>query len=203
MNDMYTPWGWSHTCTKFAPGVYFVTTASHGGWMIDQSLAGFYLSECCLKYATSQYGTEFYCFEEDCDALLVLYELSKKGLAEDIFRNFYSETQIITLDNLLHYLFEQLSRWHPQYLLDIKEEPQPEGYARWLFRQAEGQLRKAKSDNLIISAQYGHFSAEGKQTYIVTTAANNRYEIEGYKNSTPNLLEHYQVIRQVKTDSLA
>jgi hypothetical protein len=194
---MYTPWGYSQTRKKFVFGIYFVTTASHGGWMIDQGFADCYLSEECLNYATSKWGNEYYCFEEDTDALIVFYELSKAGLIGEIYEYFYSKTQLITLDNLMHYLFEQLSRWHPQYLLDIGEEPEPEGYARWLFRQAEEQLRKAKSDNLIISAEFSPSSTKEKPLYIVTTAANNRYEIEDYRNLTPNLLESYKVLRKL------
>ena len=65
-----SPWGEVDQETQHAEGVYFVSTPGHGGFMVHKSVS---LSEAAKDQADT-FG-EFYCFEEDCLAYIVLHEL--------------------------------------------------------------------------------------------------------------------------------
>ena len=63
-----TPWGSAQTIKTLAPGILLVSTASHGGLMLD-SAALLDLPE-QLRAVGETYG-EWRCFEEDCACGLV------------------------------------------------------------------------------------------------------------------------------------
>jgi hypothetical protein len=63
-----TPWGAAQTIKTLAPGILLVSTASHGGLMLD-SAALLALPE-HLRTAGETYG-DWRCFEEDCVCGLV------------------------------------------------------------------------------------------------------------------------------------
>lgn len=72
-NRMQTPWGMSQTMTKIAPGIYHVTTASHGGYLIGKRVARERLTQ-----AAQEIGMEWnvwLAYEEDCAWAIVEYEL--------------------------------------------------------------------------------------------------------------------------------
>ena len=72
-----SPWGGVQTCDMLCPGVFLVSTASHGGTMVAQELAAA-LSPAACKCGFKQGG--FLCFEEDCQEDVVLRELLDKKL---------------------------------------------------------------------------------------------------------------------------
>lgn len=59
-----TIWGRTQRVRKISEGVYNVTTASHGGIIVDDEYADRYLSAKAREYAEHRYG--WYHFEEDC-----------------------------------------------------------------------------------------------------------------------------------------
>lgn len=78
-NMMNTPWGKSQTVKKIDTGIYFVTTAGHGGYMISRKKAEKFLPANCINrgFLGSPYGG-YYCYEEDCAyAVLESFMLSK------------------------------------------------------------------------------------------------------------------------------
>ena len=68
----YLPWGEVQWSEELYPGMYLVSTASHGGIMVDRE------AELCLTSAVRKCGMRdggYLCFEEDCCEQVVLREL--------------------------------------------------------------------------------------------------------------------------------
>lgn len=78
-----SPWGKVDVETKIQEGVYFVSSSSHGGFMVHRSIN---LSE-AAKNEADVHGN-YYCFEEDSLANIVVQELNIQGKAnsEDVKR---------------------------------------------------------------------------------------------------------------------
>ena len=72
-----SPWGKVQTCDVLAPGVFLVSTASHGGTMVSKEMAAA-LSPAARKCGFQQGG--FLCFEEDSQEDVVFRELLDKRL---------------------------------------------------------------------------------------------------------------------------
>ena len=72
-----SPWGKVQTCDTLCPGVFLVSTASHGGTMVSNEVAAF-LSPAAKRCGFRRGG--YLCFEEDCDENIVLRELLDKKL---------------------------------------------------------------------------------------------------------------------------
>ncbi|MDL2324639.1 hypothetical protein LJC61_05755 [Ruminococcaceae bacterium OttesenSCG-928-A16] len=73
----FSPWGDVQTCDTLCPGVFLVSTASHGGTMIATDMAA------ALSPAARKCGTkvgDYLCFEEDCQESVALRELLDKKL---------------------------------------------------------------------------------------------------------------------------
>lgn len=73
----YSPWGKVQTCDTLCPGIYLVTTPSHGGIMVDAT-AAFFLTSHAQKCGFREGG--YLCFEEDCCEQVVLRELMDRGM---------------------------------------------------------------------------------------------------------------------------
>ena len=72
-----SPWGDVQTSDTLCPGVFMVSTASHGGTMVALDMAAILspaARKCGLKMG------DYLCFEEDCDENIVLRELLDKKL---------------------------------------------------------------------------------------------------------------------------
>ena len=72
-----SPWGDVQTSDTLCPGVFMVSTASHGGTMVSLDMAAILspvARKCGLKMG------DYLCFEEDCDENIVLRELLDKKL---------------------------------------------------------------------------------------------------------------------------
>jgi len=72
-----SPWGKVQTCDTLCPGVFLVSTASHGGTMIAKDMAAA-LSPAARKCGFKQGG--YLCFEEDSQEDVALRELLDKKL---------------------------------------------------------------------------------------------------------------------------
>ena len=76
-NPENSPWGKVQTCDALCPGVFLVSTASHGGTLISKEVSAM-LSSAARKCGFKQGG--YLCFEEDCQESVVLRELLDKKL---------------------------------------------------------------------------------------------------------------------------
>lgn len=74
----FSPWGVVQTCKTICPGVFEVTTPSHGGIMARKQVVSKIFSESAQKIGFWERGC--LCFEEDCDACVALRELMDRGL---------------------------------------------------------------------------------------------------------------------------
>ena len=72
-----SPWGKVQHCDTLCPGVFLVSTASHGGTMIAKDMAAA-LSPAARKCGFKQGG--YLCFEEDSQEDVALRELLDKKL---------------------------------------------------------------------------------------------------------------------------
>ena len=79
-----SPWGKGQTCVVLAPGVFLVSTASHGGTMVSKEVSAF-LSPAAKRCDFKRGG--HLCFEEDTQEDVVLRELLDKKLM--IMQTFY------------------------------------------------------------------------------------------------------------------
>jgi hypothetical protein len=76
-NPENSPWGKVQTCDVLCPGVFLVSTASHGGTLVSKEVSAL-LSLAAQKCGFKQGG--YLCFEEDCQESVVLRELLDKKL---------------------------------------------------------------------------------------------------------------------------
>ncbi|WP_444645243.1 DUF7007 domain-containing protein [Caproiciproducens sp. R1] len=76
-NPENSPWGKVQTCDALCPGVFLVSTASHGGTLVSKEISAM-LSPAARKCGFKQGG--YLCFEEDCQESVVLRELLDKKL---------------------------------------------------------------------------------------------------------------------------
>lgn len=72
-----SPWGRVQTCDTLCPGVFLVSTASHGGTMVAPEMAAV-LSPAAKRCGFKRNG--YICFEEDSQESVVLRELLDKKL---------------------------------------------------------------------------------------------------------------------------
>lgn len=114
-----TPWGAAQHVDKIARGISCVSTAGHGGMMVSKSLGDKILSVAAKKNAIDHAG--YYCFEEDCDILVSMYELLPhyKSELEAVFTRF----QNLSIEDCRASLIESLSWHHVNYLKEIKVTP--------------------------------------------------------------------------------
>ena len=67
-----SPWDRVQTCRRLLAGVFWVSTAGHGGLMVHKDHAREHLSPAAMKYAM-KWG-EWYCFEEDCQCSIAFFD---------------------------------------------------------------------------------------------------------------------------------
>lgn len=99
---METIWGEIQTSNRLADGVVDVTTASHGGIIVDKRVANIFLSKEAIQAAT--YDNGHYYFEEDCDWAIFAFE-----------------NPTIVPQNWLQYIEDCLKRWNAFYISNAKK----------------------------------------------------------------------------------
>ena len=72
-----SPWGKVQHCDILCPGVFMVSTEGHGGIMVSKDMTAL-LSPAAKKCGEKKGG--YLCFEEDCQASVVMRELMDKKL---------------------------------------------------------------------------------------------------------------------------
>ena len=87
MRPPYSPWGEIQHCEELCPGVYQVSTASHGGVMAKLSVASKLFSTAVRQYSFVEGG--YLCFDEDCEAPVAIRELMDKGLYKAPVNQYY------------------------------------------------------------------------------------------------------------------
>lgn len=182
---MHTPWGKSHTKTKLAPGIYWVSTASHGGAMLSLKAAQ-QLSEPARK-AGIPCGN-YLAYEEDCAFHVLAWEMP------ELFNVPGSSVPSREVSR------RALSLYQPEYLLAKGDNVDAEAYAQWQARQTADQMRADRQPDLIVSAV---FSELGRTPGTwppplteVTTADGKKHLVKAgsYKPNTPNLLSCCEVV---------
>ena len=108
-----SPWGKIQHIKKKTDGVYEVSTAGHGGIMVCTEAASQLLSKTAIDHGDLRNG--FYCFEEDCDACIVIKELLDKNLWKIPEHYVGREAEYIEIVNV------SLLRWNPDYLTSLGE----------------------------------------------------------------------------------
>lgn len=103
----YSPWGEVQHQEELCSGVFSVSTASHGGIMVHGSVAKAVLSPAARKHCFRD--GSYYCFEEDCDALVAIRELLDKGLYTAPVNDYFKPGEYERVIN------RSLQEYHPDY----------------------------------------------------------------------------------------
>lgn len=104
-----SPWGEVQQCRELCPGVYEVSTASHGGVMARLDRAKAIFSPAARRTAFWHGG--YVCFEEDCAAPVAIRELLDKGLYSAPVNEYCAPGQYESL------IDGSIQRWNPGYWL--------------------------------------------------------------------------------------
>lgn len=107
MRPPYSPWGEIQHCEELCPGVYQVSTASHGGVMAKLSVASKLFSTAVRQYSFVEGG--YLCFEEDCEAPVAIRELMDKGLCKAPVNQYYGPGEYETA------IDRSIQRYQPEY----------------------------------------------------------------------------------------
>lgn len=94
-----TPWGHAQSQTQLAPGIWFCSTAGHGGIWLDP--------ERRRQMPAGHRSRSFY--EEDCDAAIPLWWFREE------LRHQYAADRDPSL-------FEWLERWNPEFAAAYKDK---------------------------------------------------------------------------------
>ena len=110
----YSPWGEIQTQEEIAEGIICVSTASHGGYWVDDDLfASMPTALKCNVYGTGQW------FEEDCEVALVVLAFP------DAFENRFVRAAVGAME-----FYGKGGQYHKA--------------AKWLAESAEGKALRAK-----------------------------------------------------------
>ena len=107
MRPPYSPWGEIQHCEELCPGVYQVSTASHGGVMAKLSVASKLFSLAVRQYSFVEGG--YLCFEEDCEAPVAIRELMDKGLYKAPVNQYYGPGECEAA------IDRSIQRYQPEY----------------------------------------------------------------------------------------
>jgi hypothetical protein len=135
-----TPWGKSDSKITIARGLSFVTTPSHGGFMVASGYAKKHLSQAAqargLKYGGTKFNQEDYylAFEEDCDYAIVMLEMHDFLVGVSVLE---FPINLPTKEKLI----ESLSRWHADYLIEIGVTPTAEGLKYFNENRLQDRMR--------------------------------------------------------------
>jgi hypothetical protein len=97
---MTSMWGKVQSCREYARGLKFVSTPSHGGFIVSRKLAEKSLSQAALSRGVD-YGN-YKCYEEDCLAAIVDFELF------DLVKPQVTKEQLLAT----------IKQWNPAYLTE-------------------------------------------------------------------------------------
>ena len=107
MEPGFSPWGKVQSCHTLYDGVFSVGTESHGGIMVHQIVAGNVLSGAAIKCGFTD--GSYLCFEEDCDAQVVIRELMDRKLYQAPVNEHYPPGKYESV------IDASVQRNHPEY----------------------------------------------------------------------------------------
>lgn len=177
-----SPWGKIQGVRQLERGWRWVSTASHGGYMLTRRFAEKHLSPAARKRAEE--WVHYLCYEEDCAYAIVDWEIRSHW--EETFA-YASDT--IKADKEAH-LLRVLSGYYPDYLIEIGVEPEPEAFARWQDFEDYKRMKVERHPDLIVSAVGSHHLQVPKGAVMVTTADGKTHMLDA---------EHYAAHRKAKT----
>lgn len=179
-----SPWDTVEECTVIAPGIYSVSTAGHGGIMIDRALALHILSPKALAEGFVENGC--YCYEEDAAESIPLRELYDKGILDrsNIYfrersvqsdridaRNGYIPFKELTeaekdayLTEWNGWINESLAHWYPDYWTAYEQSCRTD--TEWQVRRfvdlmVEEGTRETHNGDFYFA--YNHYTEEAEQ----------------------------------------
>ena len=177
---MYSPWGKVDRIEKYTPGLVWVSTPSHGGFMVTKTFARQNLSPAAIKRG-DRYGN-YLAYEEDIDWAIVAFELPM--FWGRIFAYMSAEAK----QDPMSYLMQTLSAWRADYLIERGIQPVEPEYSRWLLSKEDEGMRREKHPDLIVTAWGDWFTkqpgicqvatADGKE-YLVTCESYSRLQETG------------------------
>ena len=145
-----TPWGAAQITENHFRGFSTVHTAGHGGMMVSRGAALKYLSSAARKRALMHNNNNYFCYEEDCDALLVLFdakELRKQLMSGMSFFDNKSDKEIE------QYLVTHLTAYHSDYLLELGVSPDLVEFEKVLLRKAYIENIENKSPTTVVACR--------------------------------------------------
>jgi hypothetical protein len=170
--------------------VYFVSTAGHGGVIIQKaSPTGLRLSPLAKVEAID--SRHAWAFEEDCKYAVAFWELMEQGL--DLSR-LYDKTPEAIKQGLL----ESLSFWNLPYLEAKGITPDPKGAASYRARKDRDTRRAAKDPDTITSAQRVEGDSDLTQVWTADGKAYLVTGYPGYSEEGPRLSACDQIVKEVR-----
>lgn len=103
----YSPWGTVQDCKVLCPGAFQVSTASHGGIMIDCEIVDVTLSREAQKCGFHEGA--YLCFEEDCAATVALRELMDRKLFAAPVNEYFKPGEYSKI------IDQSVQRYYPEY----------------------------------------------------------------------------------------
>lgn len=193
---MNTPWGKSDSKQTVKRGLSFVTTPSHGGFMVSKTYAEKHFSKAAITRGKA-YGS-YLAYEEDCDYLIVIWEVGGFDIPSSTPT---TSTDILGLGKFTReQLIKSLSMWHADFLIERGETPDPDGLKFFNENRQSDRMREDKSPDLIVAA-YGDWAdwvPAGKVG--LQTADGKRYlaPSSNYQTRHLNLLSELLDVQEVK-----
>jgi hypothetical protein len=171
----YSPWGEIQRVDEIIPGIWKVSTPSHGGWYVEEKVI---LSDEAKKYATEK-GSHGYWYEEDIKWAIPAHELF------DQVKDRISASK--------DKLFFILSRWEPEYLQGRGIKPDEGALSSWERSHEDGKKRINKDPDLITAA-WGEGSVPGyslrvPKGQVLVHTADGKYHLisqHTYNTEEPN-----------------
>ena len=103
----FTPWGEISECCELSPGIFSVSTPSHGGIMAEASIAKKIFSKEAAACGFQENG--YICFEEDCAATVAIRELMDRGIYQAPVNEYYNAGEYSSM------IDDSIRRYYPDY----------------------------------------------------------------------------------------
>ncbi|MCM1438733.1 MAG: DUF3849 domain-containing protein [Roseburia sp.] len=193
-----SPWDEVESCRTIANGIYEVSTAGHGGVMIDADLAAHILSAEALAVGFA--NGNYLCFEEDCDACVPLRELYDKSIltkTHDYFTHYFVNSNRAEAENGCVPFIKateaekvEYFKWWNNAINESLEEWNPKYWqAREQAKLSEAELSTEQKIKIIVDG----IVKEGTEK---TTDGNWVAYFEDYKDNEQFVREHHHEISE-------
>lgn len=175
-----SPWGAIQNIKTLDEGIFFISTAGHGGIMaLENIVTNPFLKEKSLNHRTQ--SATWLCFEEDLDQYLIILEHRLTGKKE-----LSPKTDMSNIVNML-------SSYYPEFLISKNITLNDERYQTYLKNKELAERRVSKDPGLIVAKL--RFGSEDNRLKVYT-ADDKIYLVESGKSDTVNLCD-YKIILDV------